>query len=216
MEEVEELLSATTKWSLGSSKSISNESLLSSGADEEKQSSSGIVSPQHVMSDNVLELSSTAAVRPPTLPTTFDNCIINKEMHQQTLIPKVTKSSSPSYTNNPSVWAPLSISNADDFICNPSVLEAAMSGTSNIIQSSSMEGLMVPDNSLEEIAVPEKQLVATAKEFEPKKLSPTKSRFERIRNKMVSPMRKSRVINNTNGMLIRRIRIYGSSCFLDS
>ena len=72
MEEVEELLSATTKWSLGSSKSISNESLISSGADEKQQLSGG-VSPQHVMSDSILELSSTTtAIQPTTPPPNFD------------------------------------------------------------------------------------------------------------------------------------------------
>jgi len=122
MGEEDKLLLAAQKWSLQSSSS-SSDALL-------EQSSNSNISQDvslhhHTMSRGIQSLS-TDTVTPTILANSADDSNINTSISQ-------TISSVPSYINNPSLWAPLSISsNSNDFISDPSVLAAAMSGTRDI------------------------------------------------------------------------------------
>ena len=104
-----------------------------------------------------------------------------------------SNSDSDDFTNNPSVWAPLSISNSNDFISNPSVLAAAMSGTSiedavqyEVPKFAASPSIIPPPSRRdkdtvstktrsdelkddEEVVQSKKQIVATSKEFVPQK-----------------------------------------------
>jgi len=185
MGEDDELLSAAQKWSLESSPATS------SSFDFLLQQSSNYnisqdVSPQHIPA------LSTSTTAPPTPVNLDDDSDINIPSNSHT---NIEQSSVPSYINNPSVWAPLS---TNDFIGDPSVIAAAMSGTMKFAASpsiitsskpptSSRDRDTVRSDELKEEGVPSnKQLVATSKEFVPlkknetssSKLSPTSSSFD--------------------------------------
>jgi len=185
MGEDDELLSAAQKWSLESSPATS------SSFDFLLQQSSNYnisqdVSPQHIPA------LSTSTTAPPTPVNLDDDSDINIPSNSHT---NIEQSSVPSYINNPSVWAPLS---TNDFIGDPSVIAAAMSGTMKFAASpsiitsskpppSSGDRDTVRSDELKEEGVPSnRQLVATSKEFVPlkknetssSKLSPTASSFD--------------------------------------
>ena len=119
MDEDDKLLSAAQKWSLQSSSatsSSSSDALLGQSSNNISQN----VSLHHIMSSSIPAALSTSTAPIPPTPADSDH---GSSISQ--------KSSIPSYINNPSLWAPLSISsNSNDFISDPSVLAAAMSGTS--------------------------------------------------------------------------------------
>jgi len=170
MGEDDELLSAAQKWSLQSS-SVATSS--SSDALLEQSSNCNTlqdVSLHHISSD--IPVSSTSMTTPTTLANLDDS---NNTSNSQTN----TNSLVPSYINNPSVWAPLS---TNDFIEDPSVIAAAMSGVSieNAVQyevpkfaaspSITTSSKPPPSRSVkEEEMQSKKSLVATSKEFIPQK-----------------------------------------------
>lgn len=178
MGEDDEILSATQKWSLQSSSATS----LSSDALLEQSSNCNISQDvslhHHTMSSGVPALSTSKAT--PTMSANLDHdSNIPSNSHTN-----IEQSLVPSYINNPSVWAPLS---TNDFIGDPSVIAAAMSGTSDIVDRSvkyEVTALSVPEKTEEDVQ--KKQLVATSKEFVPlkknetssSKLSPTASSFD--------------------------------------
>jgi len=196
MGEDDELLSAAQKWSLQSS-SVATSS--SSDALLEQSSNYNIsqdVSPQHIMSGGTPDLSTSTAT--PTMSVNLDAS--NSHTHTN-----VEQSSVPSYINNPSVWAPLS---TNDFIGDPSVIAAAMSGTSDLIDNaaqssrddtvdtmpktrldelgsskpppSSRDRYIVPEKNRSEEEMKKKQLVATSKEFIPLKNEASSSKSSPI------------------------------------
>jgi len=116
-DEEDKLLVAAQKWSLESSSAPLEQSSSNCNISQD-------VSPHHIMSKDIPTLSTSAGTITPTPVNLDDDSDSNFPSNSH-----AEQSSVPSYINNPLVWAPLS---TNDFIGDPSVIAAALSGTSDI------------------------------------------------------------------------------------